>query len=357
MDLKSFYKNKNVLVTGHTGFKGTWLTLWLQHMGAHVYGYSLRPSEDRASLFNLVNLENTMTSMFGDIREQSVFANFVQKTEFDIVFHLAAQPLVRDSYGDPIFTYDTNVMGSLYLLEALRTCRSVKSAIFITTDKCYHNNEWLWPYRENDRLGGDDPYSSSKAMAELGVYAYRKSFFKDSNTFIATARGGNVVGGGDFSKDRIIPDIIDSLKNNKPLTLRNPNAVRPWQHVLDALSGYLLLGKLGYESPKTCSWSYNFSSLDNANDYTVQKITDVFIKNFGRGSYSIDKSTNHPHEAGLLRLDSSLAQKELSWSPMFSTEKAIQMTAEWYKKYLENESQALAITNEQISSYTKDIKW
>lgn len=357
MDLRSFYKNKKVLVTGHTGFKGTWLCLWLKQMGADVYGYALRPEKDRESLFHLVGLETSMNSQFGDIREQVTFANYIQKTPFDIVFHLAAQPLVRDSYVDPIYTYNTNVMGSLYILEALRTCPSVRSAIFITTDKCYQNNEWVWPYRENDRLGGDDPYSSSKAMSELAIHSYRKSFFKDSNTFIATARGGNVVGGGDFSKDRIIPDIIQAIYTNQPVVLRNPQSVRPWQHVMDALSGYLLLGKKGFEAAAKCSPAYNFSSLDNANDYTVQKITEVFIKNIGRGTFSVDKDTKQPHEANLLRLDSSLAQKELAWSPLYTTEKAIQTTAEWYKAFLEDKTTAKKYTETQIEKYMKDVQW
>lgn len=354
MDLSSFYKNKKVLVTGHTGFKGTWLCLWLQHLGADVYGYALAPTQGRPSLFELTNLEKSVTSNIADIRNQETLSSFVKKIPFDIVFHLAAQPLVRDSYSDPVFTYDTNVMGTIYLLETLRQCASVQSAIFITTDKCYQNNEWSWPYRENDRLGGNDPYSSSKAMAELAVNAYRKSFFKESPMFLATARGGNVIGGGDFSKDRIIPDIIESLQKERPVVLRNPQAVRPWQHVLDAIYGYLVLCKKGFEKTKPLSLAYNFSSNENTAIYTVQRITEYFIKNIGSGQLKIDTQNNHPHEATLLCLDSSLALKELHWKPKYTIEASIQLTADWYKAYLNDSTSVKELTLSQIKNYMKD---
>ena len=342
------FKNKKVLITGHTGFKGGWLCKLLLEFGSKVSGISLEA--DKISLYNLLKLYNEVDSHICDIRKLENIDRIIKEINPDIIFHLAAQPLVIESYNNPLYTFETNIMGTINILEAIRKLNNLECAIMITTDKVYDNKEWAWGYRENDSLGGNDPYSSSKACVELAVKSYKKSFFENLN--IATARAGNVIGGGDFAKDRIIPDIVRAIENNEAVELRNPNSVRPWQHVLDVLYGYLLTAYNLIKNNKNISAnkngelpSYNFAPIDNKR--TVEYITKVFIESIGKGSYKIKTQDTNKKEMNILRLDSSLARKELLWEEKFDTDEAIKQTALWYREYLNNKD----ITNKQIKDY------
>ena len=342
------FKNKKVLITGHTGFKGGWLCKLLLEFGSKVSGISLEA--DKISLYNLLKLDNEVDSHICDIRKLENIDRIIKEINPDIIFHLAAQPLVIESYNNPLYTFETNIMGTINILEAIRKLNNLECAIMITTDKVYDNKEWVWGYRENDSLGGNDPYSSSKACVELIIKSYKKSFFENLN--IATARAGNVIGGGDFAKDRIIPDIVRAIENNEAVELRNPNSVRPWQHVLDVLYGYLLTAYNLIKNNKNISAnkngelpSYNFAPIDNKR--TVEYITKVFIESIGKGSYKIKTQDTNKKEMNILRLDSSLARKELLWEEKFDTDEAIKQTALWYREYLNNKD----ITNKQIKDY------
>lgn len=346
------FKNKKVLITGHTGFKGSWLCKLLLEFGSKVSGISLEA--DKISLYNLLKLDNEVDSHICDIRKLENIDRIIKEINPDIIFHLAAQPLVIESYNNPLYTFETNIMGTINILEAIRKLNNLECAVMITTDKVYDNKEWAWGYRENDSLGGNDPYSSSKACVELIIKSYKKSFFENLN--IATARAGNVIGGGDFAKDRIIPDIVRAIENNEAVELRNPNSVRPWQHVLDVLYGYLLTAYNLIKNNKNISAnkngelpSYNFAPIDNKR--TVEYITKVFIESIGKGSYKIKTQDTNKKEMNILRLDSSLARKELLWEEKFDTDEAIKQTALWYREYLDNKD----ITNKQIKDYIKDL--
>lgn len=341
---KNFYKNKKVFVTGHTGFKGSWLCLFLDYLGAKVAGYALSPDNKRDSLFNILNLDQKVESNIADIRDFEALKSTINKFKPEIIFHLAAQPLVRESYKDPIFNYSTNVMGTVNLFEATKNLDSLKSIVNITTDKCYENKEWIWPYRETDNLGGHDPYSASKACSEIITTSYRKSFFIEKKIAIASARAGNVIGGGDFSLDRIIPDIIQSIKNKQHLVVRNPNSIRPWQHVFDVLNGYLLLACKIYDDSQKFSCSFNFAPID-IKEITVEDLARSFISNIGMGSYKIEKNNANLHEAEILKLDASKAVKLLNWLPKYKTDLAINQTALWYKEYLNNANLELFCKN------------
>ena len=342
------FKNKKVLITGHTGFKGGWLCKLLLEFGSKVSGISLEAQ--KISLYNLLKLDKEVDSHICDIRKLENIDRIIKEINPDIIFHLAAQPLVIESYNNPLYTFETNIMGTINILEAIRKLNNLECAIMITTDKVYDNKEWAWGYRENDSLGGNDPYSSSKACVELIIKSYKKSFFENLN--IATARAGNVIGGGDFAKDRIIPDIVRAIENNEAVELRNPNSVRPWQHVLDVLYGYLLTAYNLIKNNKNISAnkngelpSYNFAPIDNKR--TVEYITKVFIESIGKGSYKIKTQDTNKKEMNILRLDSSLARKELLWEEKFDTDEAIKQTALWYREYLNNKD----ITNKQIKDY------
>lgn len=346
------FKNKKILITGHTGFKGSWLCKLLLELGSKVSGISLQA--EKVSLYNLLKLDNEAESHICDIRKLKNIENIVKEINPDIIFHLAAQPLVIESYSNPVYTFETNIIGTINILEALRKLNNLECAIMITTDKVYDNKEWVWGYRENDSLGGNDPYSSSKACAELVIKSYKKSFFENLN--IATARAGNVIGGGDFARDRIIPDIVRAIERNESVELRNPNSVRPWQHVLDVLNGYLLLAYNLIENNKNISAnkngelpSYNFAPIDNKQ--TVEYITKVFIDNIGKGNYKIKSQNTNKKEMNILRLDSSLARKELLWEEKFDTEEAVKQTALWYREYLDSKD----ITDKQIKDYTNSF--
>jgi len=328
-----FWINKKVLVTGHTGFKGSWLSLWLQNLGAEVSGIALSPSST-PNLFETASVGREMKSTIGDIRDLNFVIHSLQEFQPEIVFHLAAQSLVRPSYEFPVETYATNVMGTVHLLEAIRQTSSVKSVVCVTSDKCYENKEWVWGYRENDPMGGHDPYSNSKGCSELVVSGYRSSFF-NSNKYghdavgVATGRAGNVIGGGDWSTDRLLPDIISAYQKSIPVLIRNPNSVRPWQHVLEPLGGYLKLAEALYFKREDFSGAWNFGPNDDGAksvEWILQKINTLLgKKDF---SWEIQKG-DHPHEANYLKLDISKAIDELNWKPKLELIDALRMTLEW----------------------------
>jgi CDP-glucose 4,6-dehydratase len=331
-----FWQGKKVLLTGHTGFKGSWLSLWLQSMGAKVVGYALNPPTN-PSLFYAAEVAEGMASIIGDIRDleklQAVFAKY----QPEIVIHMAAQPLVRYSYVNPVETYSTNVMGTVNVLEAVRHCSSVKAVVNVTTDKCYENREWAWGYRENEPMGGFDPYSNSKGCAELVSAAYRSSFFNPDayaqhGVAIATARAGNVIGGGDWAEDRLIPDIMRAISECESVNIRNPCAIRPWQHVLEPLSGYLVLAQKLFTEGAIYAEAWNFGPNDE-DAKPVQWIVENLTKAWGEGaSWSLDKG-DHPHEAYYLKLDCSKAKAQLDWHPRWSLDKALIKIVEWQKQY------------------------
>lgn len=345
-----FWKSRRVLITGHTGFKGSWLSLWLQTLGAHVYGFSLAPNAEQ-NLFSIAQVSENMQSTFGDIRDFDLIDQAVQDIQPEIIFHLAAQPLVRRSYTNPIETYSTNVMGTVHILEAAKKCNSVKAIVNVTTDKCYENKEWLWGYRENDRLGGNDPYSNSKACSELVTQAYRNSFFNLTDVSVSTARAGNVIGGGDFADDRLIPDLIRNTISGEKTQIRYPDAVRPWQHVLESLSGYLLLAEKSHEFPGKYNHAWNFGP--NLQDgIQVKCIIEKFNQNWGSDFTEINFEVNGSelHEANLLRLDSTKSASNLNWKPLLDIDSRIAWTAKWYQAWLENKDMK-QYTVAQINAY------
>lgn len=334
---KGVFKDKRVLVTGHTGFKGSWLSLWLNSLGARVCGYSLPPNTE-PSMFSLVGLNESMESHFGDIRDAVSLKKVFDDFKPEIVFHLAAQPLVVFSYSNPVYTYETNVMGTVNVLEAARKCKETRVVLNITTDKCYDNKEWAYGYREVDPLGGADPYSSSKAASELVSAAYRSSYFnpKDFNkthqTALSTARAGNVIGGGDWAENRIVPDCINALAKGESINIRNPQSIRPWQHVLEPVCGYLHLASLMYLNGFQYSSAWNFGPNDS-DVWTVEDIVSKIIKYWGCGDYKVVSDSKF-HEANLLKLDISKSKSELKWAPHYSCEEAVAQTVEWYQNYL-----------------------
>lgn len=333
---KKFWKGKNVLITGHTGFKGSWLSIFLIELGARVIGYSLDPYTDKDN-FVLSKLNHKMIDIRGDILDNNKLEGTFRNYKPEIVFHLAAQPLVRVSYKKPKQTYETNVIGTLNVLECIKNNDYTKAGVLVTTDKCYENKEQIWGYRESDRLGGYDPYSSSKACAELLIASYRNSFMNPKNyqvhgKSIASVRAGNVIGGGDWSTDRIIPDCIKSIESNKPIKLRNPNSVRPWQHVLEPLSGYTLLAQKMFDNGVMYGGSWNFGpNLDSL--ITVYNLVEILVNKYGSGIIENLQNSNQLYEAGLLLLDSTKSNIILGWKPKIDISDAIGMTVEWYKNY------------------------
>ncbi len=330
-----FYKDKPVFLTGHTGFKGSWLSILLQDLGARVTGYArdyLTPKDN----FPLAGLGERMRDVRGELMDFERLEESLQRSEAEVVFHLAAQPLVRYSYENPRETYLSNVLGTLNLLEAVRRTDSVKSVVIVTSDKCYENKEWPWGYREVDRLGGHDPYSASKACTEILTASYRKSFFDrrqgHHRAAVATVRAGNVIGGGDWSPDRIVPDCMRQLEAGEPILIRNPDAIRPWQHVVEPLMGYLLLAARLYEDPDTYADAFNFGP-DSHSVIPVREVVDKIIKHFGRGAWRKSEKKDNPHEAKLLRLDTAKAKHMLGWCPVWSVDEAVEKTVVWYKNY------------------------
>lgn len=348
-----YYKGKRVLVTGHTGFKGSWLSIWLKELGANVIGYALDPYSDKDN-FVLTNLSSEITDLRGDIRDRKKLNDVFKEFRPEIVFHLAAQPLVRLSYDQPVETYETNVMGTINVLEAVRSTEETKTCICITTDKCYENKEQIWGYREDDPMGGYDPYSSSKGACEILINSWRQSFFNPKDytnhkTAIASVRAGNVIGGGDWALDRIIPDCIRALENGDPIEIRSPRAVRPWEHVLEPLSGYLELGYKMSKDPVAYSEGWNFGpSLESI--ICVWDIADKVISNYGSGEL-VDKSNSDDlHEAKLLSLDISKARFKLGWTPTLNIDETVKMTVDWYKRYTKEDVYKLCV--EQIVKFS-----
>jgi len=348
-----FYKNKNIFITGHTGFKGTWLCRILLLTGAKITGYALSPSTT-PSLFNQTKLEKDINSIIRDIRNRDNLIKSVQNAKPDIIFHMAAQPIVRYSYKEPVLTYETNVMGTVNILESVRLATSVKSFVNITTDKVYENKEWHWGYRENENLCGYDPYSNSKSCSELITYSYRNSFFLNTDSpSVSTARSGNVIGGGDYSDDRIIPDCIRAMEAGKEIILRNPSSTRPYQHVLECLYGYLLLAQKQYED-KSLEGSYNFGP-DDESCITTEKLTDLFCKEWKLGaswkSHEDDGLSlcGRLHEANLLKLDCSKAKTVLGWKPKWDIKTAVKKTVEFAKIKIDDEK--LVLIENQIKEY------
>lgn len=349
--LGSFYAGKTVLVTGHTGFKGSWLCRVLQLAGARVVGLALAP-DTTPNLFEAAEIGRDMSSTLGDVRDLNVVRESVATAQPEIVFHLAAQALVRRSYREPLETYSTNVMGTANVLEACREAKRLRAVVIVTTDKCYENRGWAWGYRENDRLGGVDPYSSSKACAELVTAAYRQSFFKDPDQpAIGSVRAGNVIGGGDWCEDRLIPDIVRGVSRDEPIVIRNPRATRPWQHVLEPLFGYLLFARRLSERAEGLASSYNFGPRDD-DVVDVGRVAQRLIELMGRGTLKTPPPRgDEPHEARVLQLDISQARSDLGWRPRTDLEEALRLTAQWYRAFLDDPNSARSSLDAQIRSF------
>lgn len=348
----SFYKGKKVLVTGHTGFKGTWLASLLLSAGAQVTGYSLEPPTD-PSIFGLSGMENQIRSIIGDIRDLERLMEVFRETEPEIVLHLAAQPIVRESYKNPMYTYETNVMGTVNILECVRQTKTVRSFLNVTTDKVYHNREWEWGYRENDPLDGFDPYSNSKSCSELVTHSYKNSFFSDGETRISTARAGNVIGGGDFAADRIIPDCIRAALSGKPILVRNPHSTRPFQHVLEPLYAYLMIAAMQYEDIKYEGY-YNVGPGDE-DCVTTGELVELFCKCWGQGQTWEDHFAGGPHEANFLKLDCSRLRSVFGWKPVWGVRKAIEKTVEWTRAWQAGEDINL-VMERQIRCFLDEMK-
>ncbi len=347
----SFFSGKKVLITGHTGFKGSWLTQILLNLGADVVGCALKPHTN-PNLFEILELEKNVSNYYVDIRRYGDVKRVFEKEQPEIVFHLAAQPLVRSSYDDPLYTYETNVIGTANILQAIKETEGVKSAVIITTDKVYENKEWVWAYREIDELGGHDPYSTSKACAELVVRSYIRAFFNNEDVFVATARAGNVIGGGDWSKDRLVPDIVRTVfGGGKQICLRNPMSIRPWQHVLEPLIGYMLLAKRLYNGERNFVGAWNFAP-DDESFITVEELTKKAIDVLGVECNCVVKKDNEKHETKILKLDASKAKTYLGWRPVINIDETIKWTFEWYKRYYKGQDM-IKFTNEQISMFFK----
>lgn len=348
-NFNNVYKGKRVLVTGHTGFKGSWLSIWLKELGAEVIGYSLEPYTEKDN-FVLSHLSEKIVDIRGDIRDRKHLREVFDKYQPEIVFHLAAQPLVRLSYDIPVETYETNLMGTINIMEEIRNCGNTKIGIMVTTDKCYENKEQIWGYRENESFGGYDPYSSSKGACEIAIQSWRNSFFNPKDyekhgKSIASVRAGNVIGGGDWAKDRIVPDCIRALEEDRDIEIRSPKSIRPWEHVLEPLSGYLLLGQKMMEDPiKYCEgWNFgpNLDAIVN-----VWEVAEKIVKNYGKGNLKDISNLNSLHEAKLLLLDITKSRFELGWKPTLTIDKSIELTTEWYRRYLNEDIYQLCV--EQI---------
>lgn len=352
-----FWKGKKVFLTGHTGFKGSWLTIWLNEMGADITGFSV-DIPTRPSLFEEAGLKNRVHHIHGDVRDHEFLLSSIKEATPDVLIHMAAQPLVRLSCENPRETYETNVMGTVNVLEAIRQVPSIKSTVIVTTDKCYENKEWEYGYREIDSMGGFDPYSSSKGAAELVVSAYNNSFFKGTDQMVCSARAGNVIGGGDWARDRLVPDVIHSIRDAKKVKIRNPKAIRPWQHVLEPLSGYLLLAEKAYRS-EAVRGGWNFGPADE-DTQNVQWVTEKIGEVWGKSDVWVKDGDEHPHEANYLKLDISKARMKLKWKPKWKVGEALKRTVLWYKIFYENQPNAQEkIYNrclDDLNAYTKKEK-
>ena len=352
MDL-SFYKGKRVLVTGHTGFKGAWMCRVLVDAGAILTGYSLE-APTQPNLFALAGVEDNMTSIIGDVRDLAHLMEVFDQTQPELVLHLAAQPIVRTSYEQPVYTYETNVMGTVNILECVRTHPCVKSFLNVTTDKVYENKEWAWGYRENEPLDGYDPYSNSKSCSELVTHSYKSSFFQDGRTAISTARAGNVIGGGDFARDRIIPDCVRAAADKRPIIVRNPYSTRPYQHVLEPVMAYLMIAQKQYEDPSFAGW-YNVGP-DDCDCVTTGELTTLFCQAWGDGMTWENRSeANAPHEANFLKLDCSKIKTTFGWKPRWHMQEAIQKTVEWSKVWMDG-GDVPAVMRKQIREFEEGVR-
>lgn len=349
--VKDFYNNKRVLITGHTGFKGSWLVKILQQFGAQVYGYSLEPNTT-PSLFNLCGFGNDIDSCINDIRDKNALHRFFSYAQPEIIFHLAAQPLVKDSYVDPVYTYETNVLGTVYLLDEIRNADCVRSVVNVTTDKVYDNKEWIWGYRETDPLNGYDPYSNSKSCSDIITQSYKKSFFDQMKLPVSTARAGNVIGGGDFAGNRIVPDCVRAALNKESIIVRNPQSIRPYQHVLEPLFAYLIIAQKQQECFDYAG-CYNIGPDEN-DCITTGDLVEIMCKEWGHGLKWEDKSEKSVHEARLLKLDCALLKDKFQWHPIWSVKQAIQKTVEWTKVYASG-CDINDIMNKQIDEYMKEL--
>lgn len=347
------YAGRRVLITGHTGFKGSWLASLLKIAGAELMGFAL-PPEPGPSHFHMLALGNDLRHVSGDIRDPGAVAAAMQEFQPEYVFHLAAQALVKRSYDDPVATFHTNVLGSVHVLDAVRHCPSVRSLVYITSDKCYENVEWVWGYREEDRLGGRDPYSASKAAAELAYSTFARSYFANRPDFgSASTRAGNVIGGGDWAQDRIVPDCIRAIEAGQPIRLRNPRATRPWQHVLEPLSGYVLLGAMLYDDPASFSGAWNFGP-STQKVRTVHEVAQTMVRCLGQGTIEVAEVPAAQHEAALLQLNCDKAHQLMSWYPRWEVDQALAATAEWYGEVRRGVS-AKTVTRRQILEYFPEL--
>ena len=349
----AFWQGKTVFVTGHTGFKGSWLSLWLHRLGARVTGYALEPPT-QPNLFEVAGLARSMDSITGDVRDLKALRQSLLRAKPQFVFHLAAQALVRESYADPVDTYSTNVMGTVNVLEAVREAESVRATVIVTSDKCYENRERVTGYGEDEAMGGHDPYSSSKGCAELVTAAYRRSFFSRSGTAVASARAGNVIGGGDWGRDRLVPDALRAFSAGEPLRVRNPKAVRPWQHVLDPLNGYLTLAERLWDEGLAYSGAWNFGPVDG-DDRPVSWIVEELVRRWGDDATWRIEEAPQPHEAGMLKLDCSKAREQLDWHPRIDLDTALEWTVEWRRRHAAGEH-AGKLTEEQISHFQDRLR-
>jgi len=348
---RGFWNGKRVFLTGHTGFKGSWLSLWLVSLGANVKGYALNPPT-LPSLFNEAKVDSIIDSQIGDIRDQDLLHESITTFNPDILIHMAAQPLVRYSYDEPIETYEVNVIGTAKILEVARSCSNLKAIVNITTDKCYENDGRAEGYKEDDPMGGYDPYSSSKGCAELVTSSYRRSFLQDQGIGLASVRAGNVIGGGDWADDRLIPDILRSFENGDSVVIRNPKATRPWQHVLEPLSGYLVLAQKLYENPKKYAEGWNFGPNEQG-EKPVDWILDKMIGKWPNSSWELNDNSN-PHEAGFLRLNISKAKLKLGWNPVWKLSHTLEKIVNWHQAWL-NKEDMQAICLAEIEEYAKDM--
>ena len=348
---RDFWRDRRVLVTGHTGFKGAWLSLWLGQLGAHVTGFALPPATS-PNLFTLAALDRRVDSQLGDVRDPSAVDAVMARSRAEVVFHLAAQALVRRSYVDPVGTYAANVMGTAHILDAARRASGLRAVVVVTSDKCYENREWCWPYREDEAMGGHDPYSSSKGCAELLTAAWRRSFFPSDGAHpvgLGSARAGNVIGGGDWAEDRLVPDCMRAFASGRPVVIRQPAAVRPWQHVLEPLSGYLALAERLSTEPRSFGEGWNFGpATDDARP--VGWVVDRLSTFWGNGARWEPDPGTHPHEAGLLQVDASKARARLGWTPRLSLEESLRWTVDWYKRFGAGED-AGTLTLDQIERF------
>jgi CDP-glucose 4,6-dehydratase len=347
-ELRGAYRGRRVFVTGDTGFKGSWLCVALRELGAEVSGYALPPAQQRDQ-FSAARLDQLIDHTDGDVRDAANLQRSLAQASPEVVFHLAAQPIVRESYTDPKTTFDTNIGGTVNVLEAVRCSAHVRALVVVTSDKCYRNNEWTWGYRENDALGGNDPYSASKAAAELVFSAYATSFFRRGGLGAATVRAGNVIGGGDWSPHRIVPDCIRALEAGAPIVLRNPESTRPWQHVLEPISGYLLLGARLLRDAERHAGAWNFGPRPER-ARTVRELAEEIVRTWGEGSVRVEADANAPHEAGLLQLNCDKARIELGWEARWSFSTAATETARWYRRFALGEA-PLELTRDQIHRY------